>query len=116
MAGSDYSHRHPVCITSHPGHIRSGHDSAEETTVRRNVQPQLTGGGWSSTGDGKCSEGSPGGETHLRPVPACLRQGVDGEMSDADEPCEALTKTVAKSSDGPKHKSSPAGELTATSK
>lgn len=68
MAGSDYSHLHPVRITSHPGHICSGHDSAEEAPVRGNVQPQLTGGRWSSTGDGKCSEGSPGGETHLRPA------------------------------------------------
>lgn len=68
MAGSDYSHLHLVRATRHPGHIRSGHDGAKETTVGGNVQPQLPGGGWSSTGDGKCSEGSPGGETHLRPV------------------------------------------------
>lgn len=76
MAGSDYSHRHTLCSTGHPGHIRSGHDGAEEAAVGRNVQPQLPGGGWSSTGDGKRSEGSAGGETHLRPVNVANRPAI----------------------------------------
>lgn len=83
MAGSDYSHLHPVCITSHPGSICSGHDSAEETTVGGHVQPQLTGGRRSSTGDGQRSEGSPRGETDLRPVAAL--QGMDGKMNGVEE-------------------------------
>lgn len=52
MAGSDYSHFHPVCVTGYLGGFHPGHDSTEEATVRGHIQPQLTGGGWSQTGDG----------------------------------------------------------------
>lgn len=55
MVGSHHSSDHPVCINSHPGGVLPHHDSPEETSVRGHIQPQLTGGGWSQTGDGQCS-------------------------------------------------------------
>lgn len=67
MVGSDHSHFHTVRTARHPGHIRPGDDGAEEAAVGGDVQSQLAGSGWSSTGDGKRFEGSAGGETHLRP-------------------------------------------------
>lgn len=88
MAGSDDSHLHAVRTARHPGHIRPGHDGAEEAAVGGDVQPQLAGGGRSSTGDGKRPEGPARGEAHLRPC------GLGGDAAGADEP-RAETSTGA---------------------
>lgn len=42
-----------------------GVDGQEEASVGGGVQPQRSGGGWSSAGDGQHAEGSTRGKTHL---------------------------------------------------
>lgn len=58
-----------MCVTGHSGGVFPRHDSAEEASVRGHVQPQLTGGGWSQTGDGQCPQSTARGAADLRPAP-----------------------------------------------
>ena len=66
LACSDHPPDHPMCITGHPGSVFPHHYSSEETPVRGYIQPQLTGGSWSQTGDGQCPQSAPRGETNLK--------------------------------------------------
>lgn len=57
-----------LLLRSHPGHRPDLHGAhgQEEAPVGGRVQPQHSGGGWSSAGDGQHAQSAPGGKTHLK--------------------------------------------------
>lgn len=104
LAGGGHSSDNPLHVTGHLSGLFPHHDGPEEASVRGHLQPQLTGSGWSQTGDGQCPQSAPRGKIDLRsaaPLVAssgrlCSSRGMKGMSGFQEEEEEGVKPLLVK--------------------